>query len=116
VGALIATRDGGATAREALDVFTVRPPEGGLPEARWHALEEDLGAVLSGRADLDDLVRTRRPPPRTPPTRKTPWAPTQTSFDNEVAADYTVVDVATRDAPGVLFAITRTLSDAGLDI
>ena len=117
VGALIATRDAGAgVGREALDVFTVRPPEGGLPEARWRALEDDLAAVLSGQAELDALVRTRRPPPRTPPARKTPWAPTQTSFDNEVAADYTVVDVATRDAPGVLFAITRTLSDAGLDI
>ena len=36
--------------------------------------------------------------------------------DNEVAADYTVLDVITRDRVGVLFTITHTLHRLGLVI
>ena len=41
---------------------------------------------------------------------------TEIEVDNEVSADYTVIDIYTQDKLGVLFAITTTLAALGLDV
>jgi len=48
--------------------------------------------------------------------RVTPEVPTEIEIDNEVAADFTVIDVFTQDRLGVLYAIAHTLTEVGLDI
>jgi [protein-PII] uridylyltransferase len=120
VGATIASRasiaDGGAA--EALDVFLVRDRAGRAIEAkdpRWTRVEDDLGRVLGGGEDVRALVEARREKGLSI-RRVTPEVPTEIEVDNGVAQDFTVLDVFTQDRPGVLFAITRTLSELGLDI
>ena len=42
--------------------------------------------------------------------------PTEVHFENDISDRYTVIDVFAQDAVGLLYKITRTLSDLGLDI
>ncbi len=84
-------------------------------ETRWKKVREDLEAVLSGGMQAEALVKSR---PRTESvaTWRTPVVPTELKLDNDVSRDFTVVEVVTEDRPGVLYAISRTLFTAGLDI
>jgi [protein-PII] uridylyltransferase len=102
---------------EALDVFRVRDSMGQavMDEARWRKVRLELEAVLSGKTKLTDLVATR-PKADSVVAWKTPAVPTELKVDNGVSRDFTVLEVITEDRPGVLYAITRTLADAGLDI
>ena len=42
--------------------------------------------------------------------------PTSITFDNEGSEIYTIVEVDTRDRPGLLYDLTRTLEDANIYI
>jgi len=49
--------------------------------------------------------------------RERPFAvPTSITFDNEGSEIYTIVEVDTRDRPGLLYDLTRTLADANIYI
>src|SRR5207248_6486723 len=78
-------------------------------------VQQMLGKVLRGEADVETLVgSSRRSSILERPARGN--IPTEVIADNEVAADYTVLDVITRDRVGVLFTITHTLHRLGLVI
>jgi len=49
------------------------------------------------------------------PTRVTPGVSTEIKLHDD-STQATIVEVATRDRVGVLYAITQTLADLGLDI
>lgn len=103
---------------EALDVFWVRDRYGraiAADDPRWKRVEEDLARVLSGDECVEDLVRARREK-GTLKARKTPGVPTEIEIDNDASEDFTVIDIFTQDRLGVLYAITRTLTELGLDI
>jgi [protein-PII] uridylyltransferase len=113
VGAQIHSRPG-----LALDVFTVRDRAGRpIPpgDPRWAAVEADLGRLLSGSETVASLVEHKREKAGLP-RRVTPEVPTEVEIDNDASDGFTVIDVYTQDRPGVLYAITRTLSELGLDI
>jgi [protein-PII] uridylyltransferase len=76
---------------------------------------DDLERILSGQAAVEDIVAARREKSFLKP-KKTPAVPTEIEIDNDVSEDFTVVDVYTHDRLGVLYAITRTLTELGLDI
>jgi len=42
--------------------------------------------------------------------------PTTITFDNEGSAIYTIIEVDTRDRPGLLFDLTRTLANSNVYI
>ena len=79
------------------------------------ALEAVLRAVLFEEKDVDDLVeRSRRRlfallQPRIP-------VPTRILFDNGSSRNHTVIDIETGDRTGLLYDLTRALTDVGLDI
>jgi [protein-PII] uridylyltransferase len=103
---------------EALDVFLVRDRYGrAIPggDPRWKRVEQDLTAVVGGTETVEQLILARRET-STLPGRITPEVPTEVEIDNDVSNDFTVVDVYTQDRVGVLYAITRTLTELGLDI
>ncbi len=108
---------------EVVDVFYVRDAQGrAIPAAdpRWRRIEDDLCRVLaSADADADDAAApsqgVRRERSGLPP-RVTPLVLTEIEIDNEVAREFTVIDVYTQDRPGVLHAIALSLSRLGLDI
>lgn len=106
----------------ALDLFFVRDLYGkAIPteDPRWERLRGDLNELLAhGKVEskaVEALLARRRPRSSLQP-RVTPAVPTQIKFDNDASAEATVVEVFTRDAVGVLYAITRTLTEMGLDI
>jgi [protein-PII] uridylyltransferase len=106
--------------RLVIDTFYVRDLKGeAIPDddARWPRLLGDLRELLSGRPDpgaVATLIAKRRPKSGMP-KRVTPGVPTEIKLhDDSMAA--TIVEVFTLDRVGVLYAITQTLADLGLDI
>lgn len=108
--------------RLVADVFYVRDLKGeAIPEddARWQRLAGDLHALLERRAAPDPTevasLIARRRPRSTMPKRVTPGVPTEIKIHDDSTAA-TIVEITTRDRVGVLYAITQTLADLGLDI
>jgi [protein-PII] uridylyltransferase len=104
----------------AMDVFFVRDLAGrAIPEhdARWTRFRDALRALLTGDLDHEAEKRllARRQQSSLAP-RVTPGVTTRIKIDNDASAEATVVEVFTQDRAGVLHAITRTLTDFGLDI
>jgi [protein-PII] uridylyltransferase len=103
-----------------LDVFFVRDLKGQAiadDDPRWPRLLDDLRALLATRPDaraVADLIARRRPPSGMPP-RVTPGVATEIKLHDD-STQATIVEVATRDRVGVLYAITHTLAELGLDI
>jgi [protein-PII] uridylyltransferase len=124
LGAVISTRDRLEHKRglTAMDLFFVRDRRGeSIPadDPRWDRIRRDLTELLSGgehdiaaAGELMDRKRSRsglRP-------RVTPGVPTEVRVLNDQSARFTVVEVFTRDRPGVLYTLARTISDHELDI
>jgi [protein-PII] uridylyltransferase len=115
LGAQIHTSSNG----KALDVLQVNSPQRQLitDTSRWRKVEEDLRQVLAGKVQVATLVEKRRKSSTLiekarPKSRFT----TRVDIDNEVSADYTVIDIYADDKIGLLYQITSTLTDLGLYI
>jgi [protein-PII] uridylyltransferase len=106
--------------RLVTDVFYVRDLKGAaIPDddARWRKLGGDLRQLLGGPPDpakVAALIAQRRPRSGMP-KRVTPGVPTEIRIHDD-STHATIVEVFTRDRVGVLYAITQTLADLGLDI
>jgi len=101
----------------ALDLLQVRGSTGEMvtDPRKWERVESDLTAVIEGRVRVDELVRRqKRPNFLTPKAR--PRYPTRIEIDNQVSAEYTVIDIFTEDKVGLLYQITRTLKELNLYI
>ncbi len=111
---------GSVSSTFALDVFFVRDLKGEAiaeDDPRWSKLLADLRAVLAGPPDpaaVAALIAKRRPPSGLPP-RVTPGVKTEIKLADD-SAQATIVEVATRDRVGVLYAITHAIAELGLDI
>jgi [protein-PII] uridylyltransferase len=106
--------------RLALDTFYVRDLKGEAiadDDPRWARVLGDLRELLAGPPDqavIDALIAKRRPKSALPP-RVTPGVPTEIRIHDD-STQATIVEVFTRDRAGVLYAITHTLAELGLDI
>jgi [protein-PII] uridylyltransferase len=106
--------------RLVLDTFYVRDLKGEAitdDDPRWARLLGDLRELLAGTPDpmaVASLIAKRRPKSALPP-RVTPAVPTEIRLHDD-STQATIVEVFTRDRVGVLYAITQTLADLGLDI
>ena len=103
------TRDGYATA-----VFWVQDSAGRPYEAdRLPRLHQKIAAMLheesSARAALRDRDRPR-------PHERAFRFPTHVTFDNDASDDCTVIEVDTRDRPGLLHDLTRVLAASRISI
>jgi [protein-PII] uridylyltransferase len=106
--------------RLVTDVFYVRDLKGAaIPEddARWRKLDADLRQLLGGPPDPSRVAALidRRRPRSGMPKRVTPGVVTEIRIHDD-STHATIVEVFTRDRVGVLYAITQTLADLGLDI
>jgi len=95
-------------------VFWVQDADGAPFEAARHArlrrmIERTLmGDVIAAEALVDkDKMKKRE---------KAFRVPTSISFDNDGSEIYTIIEVDTRDRPGLLYDLTRTLADANIYI
>jgi len=106
--------------RLVTDVFYVRDLKGAaIPDddPRWRKLGADLRDLLGGPPDpskVAALIAQRRPQSGMP-KRVTPAVSTEIRIHDD-STRATIVEVFTRDRVGVLYAITQTLADLGLDI
>ncbi|HEY6839025.1 MAG TPA: [protein-PII] uridylyltransferase [Geobacteraceae bacterium] len=113
LGAQIHTSTNG----KALDILQINSPQGFVitDENRWKRVEEDMAAVLEGKARVGALVEKRQRPTLLAEKAK-PRFPSRIEIDNEVSGDYTVLDIYTHDKVGLLYRITSTLTELGLYI
>lgn len=102
---------------EAIDLFQVRSAgEVGSDELRRIAgkVERDLGALLGGELSAEEIVRARRQAVHS--ERHTPTVETKVSVDTQPGSHLTVIEVITRDRPGLLHALASALRDLRLSI
>jgi [protein-PII] uridylyltransferase len=106
--------------RLVADVFYVRDLKGAAiadHDPRWRKLGADLRDLLDGPPDpskVAALIAQRRLSSGMP-KRVTPGVPTEIRLHDD-STRATIVEVFTRDRVGLLYAITQTLADLGLDI
>ena len=113
LGAYAFTRDDGTV----IDLFHLENLEGGLalPAEAKPKLDRTLKEVLRGRIALEDayLAHVKKWRRRIPAGLPVPCV---VEFENDLSRESTVIDVTARDRPGLLYVITRVLSEEGLDI
>ena len=117
VDAQIYTLRGGDSAPDyAVDAFAVQRESGGrLDRPLRGRIEADLAALLDGSVSAQEIA-ARAPARPAWARRPGPQVETDVCIDNEASPRFTVIDVHTRDRPGVLHAIARTLHVEGLTI
>lgn len=100
----------------ALDIFKVQPPPDQLFEKEtWQKAATALEKALAGELELDTAIASRVVP-RAQANGPVTGRPTQINIDNEASNFFTIIEVFTYDAPGLLFTITDTLFKCGLDV
>ena len=103
------TRDGFATA-----VFWMQDAEGRPFEAaRLPRLRSSIERILGGEIVAADALAPRD---RMRRRERAFHRPTHVTFDNEGSELYTIVEVDTRDRPGLLYDLTRALAADGVHI
>jgi [protein-PII] uridylyltransferase len=106
---------------KVVDVFVTEPVDRGdlmAPEEtvlRIEHLRADLKAVFAGTLDLDAATKRHAQRWRRVTRASIPYV-TQVKFENDTSDEYTIIDVFAADRPGLLYTITRTLSELGLSI
>lgn len=99
----------------ALDLFWVKSTrDESETRAMIPRIERDLASLLSGESTPAELVLGGRASPRYRGGH-TPHVPTEVNVDHRATA-HTVIEVTTRDRPGLLFWLSNTLQEAGLGI
>lgn len=127
LGAVIGPRraESPGSPQVALDIFYVRDLYGKaipIEDPRWDGFRQDLAMLLThdGAASeiIEALIARRRPRSGLAPVmpKVATLVPARIRIDNDASAEATVVEVFSRDAVGVLYAITHTLTEVGLDI
>ncbi len=92
-------------------------PHGPLRDPiQWENFSRDISRVMSGEADVDELVAVRRRSGKLYVSLPTPRIPLKVEIDNAASDSSTIVEVYALDRPGLLYDITRCLSSLGLSI
>jgi [protein-PII] uridylyltransferase len=101
---------------QAVDLFWVTDRRGveGDFERALKKLETDLRDVITGAVAPEELLRARRSSRFS--DRPVPAVATEVAIDNRTSATHTLVEVVTRDRPGLLFTLSRTFHALGLTI
>ncbi|MBN2629348.1 MAG: [protein-PII] uridylyltransferase [Rhodobacteraceae bacterium] len=103
------SKDGYAT-----PVFWVQDAEGKpYDEARLPRLRTMIDRTLKGEVVARDALKDRD---KVKKREREFRFPTHITFDNEGSEIYTIIEVDTRDRPGLLYDLTRTLANANIYI
>jgi [protein-PII] uridylyltransferase len=103
------TRDGYATA-----VFWVQDAEGHpFSEDRLPRLHQTILRILRGEIVAREAFASRDKPKK---RNREFRFPTHVTFDNEGSDIYTIIEVDTRDRPGLLYDLTRTMAGNHIQI
>jgi [protein-PII] uridylyltransferase len=99
----------------ALEIYRLGTPSGGPTELRevWRGLQMSLHGVLSGVVHVRELLE-RRGRPLGVQDAPTP-GPVQVEISNDESDFYTIVDVTANDRIGLLYDLTQTIAEHGLE-
>ena len=98
------SKDGYATA-----VFWIQDNDGNPYEsARMPRLRKMIERTLKGEVVAQDALKDKD---KIKKRERAFRVPTNISFDNEGSEIYTIIEVDTRDRPGLLYDLTRTLAN-----
>ena len=101
------TKDGYVTA-----VFWIQDSEGAPYEkSRLPRMQKMINKILAGEVTTQDAIKSRDKIKKRERDFK---VPTSIAFDNEGSEIYTIIEVDTRDRPGLLSDLTRTLANANV--
>jgi len=96
----------------AADLFEVEGAfEAAVGEERWREFRSLLRTAIDGRVSLEHRMAEKR---RHYPERG--GTPVTVAVDNEASDFFTVIEIGAPDRIGLLYDITRTLSDMELDV
>ena len=100
----------------AVDVLrTSNPLDGLFVQEKWIKIKEDLKDVLAGRLSLESTVGNEETP-RSPRGLKKLSQKSTVVVDNKASDFFTIIEVYCHDHVVLLYRITHTLFDLGLDI
>lgn len=113
LGALAFTRADGVV----IDIFHCAGIDGriSLSSEAEEKLARDFDAVLGGEVDLEKAFAAHVERWKWRPAKGVA-VPTTIEFENDLSRESTIIDLAARDRPGLLYRVTRALSEEGLDI
>lgn len=101
----------------ALDLFHVKaPPDPLFEHERLARVESDLQAVLEGSLCLEEELGRKLAQIGPTRFRPLPDGADRIVLNNRTSDFFTVIEVTTRDEPGLLYRLTDALYRAGLDI
>jgi len=101
---------------KALEVIRVVDPADENAPIDWHAAVALVEDVLAGDDDLAERFAAREASALFRPTvSPSPIVPIKVEFDNDLSADSTIVEVGGPDRLGLLYELSSTLANAGLD-
>jgi [protein-PII] uridylyltransferase len=113
LGAYAFTREDGIV----IDLFHIENLEGGLAlsSGAREKIERALSGALRGKIDLEEAygLHVKKWKRKIPPTLPIPCT---VEFENDLSRESTIIDLTARDRPGLLYRITRILSEEDLDI
>ena len=100
-----------------VDVFYVEDISGTLPvdEERIDKIRGGLERVLEDKLEIHTALEKHAAKWRRKKQAPIP-VPVRVEFHNDISPDVTIVDIFAADEPGLLFKITKALSDEGLTI
>ena len=103
------SKDGFATA-----VFWIQDNDGNpFEEGRLPRLRQMIDKILRGKVAAKDALETRDKIKK----RESKFnVPTSIIFDNEGSEIFTIIEVDTRDRPGLLYDLTRVLAENNISI
>ena len=103
------TTDGVATAAFWIQDASGKPYEHARMARLHSSVERTLAGQIKAREALRDKDRIKK-------RERDFQVPTRISFDNSGSDIYTIIEVETRDRPGLLYDLTRTLTVNGISI
>jgi [protein-PII] uridylyltransferase len=101
---------------QGIDRFWVRAPSADPARlsARIANVEHDLKCMLNGEISARALMDARKPSRWS--EHPAPEVPTRVIIDHHASPEFTVIEVQTKDQPGLLFLLTETLCELELSI
>jgi [protein-PII] uridylyltransferase len=109
---IFSTTDGFALNQFQVTDLENNPLPAGL---RLERLRHDLNQVVLGEKTIESLIEKHRGRSRQRPRPRSPL-PSRVLIDNTSSQVCTVIEIRTTDRPGLLYRITRALSECQLDI
>jgi len=101
----------------AMDVLDVTPSVAReYSEQNWKGLQRDLRLVLEDKLDLAPLLAGKYRPAGASGAGACGKREARVLIDNETSDFYSVIEVYAEDRPALLYDITRTLADFGINI